>query len=119
MKKILVIDDSPVVREQLGAVLGRAGFAVVEACDGLDAITKVDDTIGMMLCDVNMPHMNGLEMLEQLKADAKWTAVPVVMLTTEGHPSLILRAKKAGAKGWLVKPFNPEQLVATVRRFVS
>jgi two-component system chemotaxis response regulator CheY len=116
MKKILVVDDSPTVRQQVNLALSQAGFQVVEAVDGLDAIGKVDGSVAMLICDVNMPRMNGLEMLEKLHGDPRWKALPVVMLTTEGQPALMDRAKKAGAKGWIVKPFKADLLVAAVRR---
>jgi two-component system chemotaxis response regulator CheY len=119
MKKILVIDDSPTVRQQVGLALSQAGFQVVEAVDGLDAIGKVDASVAMLICDVNMPRMNGLEMLEKLRTDVRWKTLPVVMLTTEGQPALIERAKKAGAKGWIIKPFKAELLVAAVQRLTA
>ncbi len=119
MKKILVIDDSPTVRQQVGLALTQAGYQVVEAVDGVDGIAKVDATVAMLICDVNMPRMNGLEMLEKLRTDARWQALPVVMLTTEGQPGLIDRAKKAGAKGWIIKPFKAELLVAAVQRLTA
>lgn len=119
MKKILVIDDSPTVRQQVGLALSQAGFQVLEAVDGMDAIGKVDASVAMLICDVNMPRMNGLEMLEKLRADARWKTLPVVMLTTEGQPALIERAKKAGAKGWIIKPFKAELLVAAVQRLTA
>ena len=119
MKKILVIDDSPTVRQQVGLALTQAGYQITEAVDGMDAINKVDESIAMLICDVNMPRMNGLEMLEKLRTDARWAALPVVMLTTEGQPGLIERAKKAGAKGWIVKPFKAELLVAAVKRLTA
>jgi two-component system, chemotaxis family, chemotaxis protein CheY len=119
MKKILVVDDSPTVRQQVGLALSQAGYQVVEAVDGLDAIGKVDASIAMLICDVNMPRMNGLDMLEKLRADARWGTLPVVMLTTEGQPGLIDRAKQAGAKGWIIKPFKAELLVAAVKRLTA
>jgi two-component system chemotaxis response regulator CheY len=119
MKKILVIDDSATVRQQVGLALAQAGFQVIEAVDGYDAIAKVDATVAMLICDVNMPRMNGLEMLEKLRTDARWHKLPVVMLTTEGQPGLIERAKKAGAKGWIIKPFKAELLVAAVQRLTA
>jgi two-component system chemotaxis response regulator CheY len=119
MKKILVIDDSPTVRQQVGLALSQAGFQVVEAIDGVDAIAKVDASIAMLICDVNMPRMNGLELLEKLRGDARWKALPVVMLTTEGQPGLIERAKKAGVKGWIIKPFRADLLVAAVQRITA
>ena len=119
MKKILVIDDSPTVRQQVGLALSQAGFQVVEAVDGLDAIGKVDASVSMLICDVNMPRMNGLEMLETIKRDGKNANLPCLMLTTECQPQLIERAKKAGAKGWIIKPFKAELLVAAVTKLVA
>ena len=119
MKKILVIDDSPTVRQQVGLALSQAGYQVIEAVDGVDGISKVDATIAMLICDVNMPRMNGLEMLEKLRTDARWNALPVVMLTTEGQASLLDRAKNAGAKGWIIKPFKAHLLVAAVQKLTA
>lgn len=115
-RKILVVDDSPTIRQQVGSALSQAGFDVVEAIDGVDALAKVDPTTAMMICDINMPRMNGLELVEKMRADARWSAVPVVILTTEGSPAHIARAKSAGAKGWIIKPFKADILVATVQR---
>jgi len=115
-KKILVVDDSPTIRQQVGAALSQAGFEVVEAVDGVDGLSKVAPTISMMICDINMPRMNGLELVEKLHGDARWTSLPVVMLTTEGNPAHIARAKKAGAKGWIIKPFKADLLIAAVQR---
>jgi len=111
--KVLVVDDSMMVRRQVGMALTAAGFAVVEATDGADALAKLSAhvDIGLVVCDVNMPRMNGLEFLEKVRA-----GLPVMMLTTEGQPELIQRAKALGAKGWLVKPFKPELLVAAARK---
>jgi two-component system, chemotaxis family, chemotaxis protein CheY len=119
MSKILVIDDSPTVRQQVGLALTQAGYEVLEAVDGIDAISKIDPSIAMLICDVNMPRMNGLEMLEKLRTDPRWSALPVVMLTTEGQPGLIERAKKAGAKGWIIKPFKADLLIAAVKRLTA
>jgi two-component system chemotaxis response regulator CheY len=120
-KKILVVDDSPTVRQQVANALAGTGFDLLEACDGAEGLTKVegDSEIGLVILDVNMPRMNGLEMLEAMKAGGKNAAVHVVMLTSEGQQSLIERAKKAGAKGWIVKPFKPELLVAAVKKLLS
>jgi len=119
MKTILVVDDSPTVRQLVGMTLTQAGFSFIEAVDGIDAIGKVTPAISMVLCDINMPRMNGLETIEKLRADARWATLPIVMLTTEGQPSMIERAKKAGAKGWIIKPFKPEMLVAVVQRLTA
>jgi len=121
MKRALVVDDSPSVRQQVGLALRQAGFDVVEAADGAEGVERItsDPTIAVVICDVNMPRMNGLEMLEKVKADAAHARLPVIMLTSEGHPALIDRAKKAGAKGWIVKPFKADLLVAAVKKLVA
>lgn len=120
-KKVLVVDDSPTVRQQVSTALKQAGFEVVEACDGADGVSKVesDPLIGMAILDVNMPRMNGLEMLENVKGGGKNPNLHVIMLTSEGQQSLIERAKKAGAKGWIVKPFKAELLVAAVKKLLA
>jgi two-component system chemotaxis response regulator CheY len=120
-KKILVVDDSPTVRQQVSMALKQAGFEVAEATDGADGLSKVsaDSDIAMVILDVNMPRMNGLEMLEAVKAGGKNAGLHVIMLTSEGQQSLIERAKKAGAKGWIVKPFKAELLVAAVKKLLA
>jgi two-component system, chemotaxis family, chemotaxis protein CheY len=120
-KKVLVVDDSPTVRQQVSLALKQAGFEVVEATDGADGVAKVgsDTSIGMVILDVNMPRMNGLEMLETIKANGQNAGLAVIMLTSEGQQSLIDRAKKAGAKGWIVKPFKAELLVAAVKKLLA
>jgi two-component system, chemotaxis family, chemotaxis protein CheY len=120
-KKVLVIDDSASVRQQISHALVEAGFEVIEAIDGLDGVAKIEahPDLAMVLCDVNMPRMSGLELVETLLVDDKYAQLPIVMLTTEGHPSLIQRARQAGAKGWIIKPFKPALLVATVRKLAA
>jgi two-component system chemotaxis response regulator CheY len=120
-KKVLIVDDSRTVRQQLGIVLTEAGYEVVEASDGLDGAEKIaaSNDLAMVICDVNMPRMNGIEMLTFLKQDPKHANLLVLMLTTEGQPALIARAKAAGARGWIVKPFKPDLLLGTVRKLVG
>ena len=116
---ILVIDDSAMVRHQVGRALAAEGFSVVEATDGVDAIDKLARAPGtqLIVCDVNMPRMSGVEFLEHLAAHGP--SLPVVMLTTEGQPELIQRAKALGAKGWIVKPFKAHLLVAAVKKLTG
>lgn len=120
-KKILIVDDSSTVRQQVRAALSDAGFEVIEAADGVEAaeIIAGRKDVDAVLCDVNMPRMGGLEMLELVQAQGQLNGLPVVMLTTEGQPALVQRAKQAGARGWIVKPFKPEQLVATMRKLTA
>jgi two-component system, chemotaxis family, chemotaxis protein CheY len=113
---ILVVDDSLTVRRQVGAVLKAIGYTVLEAADGVDALAQLDahPTTSMIVCDVHMPNMNGLEFMEQLQL--RRSLVPVVVLTTEGQPELIRRAKSLGAKFWFIKPFKAEFLVAAAQK---
>jgi two-component system chemotaxis response regulator CheY len=119
--KILVVDDSMMVRQQVSRALTAAGFSVIDAVDGVDALQKLAQNQGtqLVVCDVNMPRMNGIEFLENLRKDAAFGRVPVVMLTTEGQPELIQQAKGLGAKGWIVKPFKPALLVAAVTKLTA
>jgi len=119
VKKILVIDDSETIRQQVKQALAAAGYDIVEAVDGVDGLEKLRamGDLDMALCDVNMPRMNGLDMIAELQRSG--SKVPVLMLTTEGQPSLIKRAREAGAKGWIVKPFKPELLVSAVAKLIA
>jgi two-component system, chemotaxis family, chemotaxis protein CheY len=118
MNSVLVIDDSLMVRRQVGGALRDVGYAVIEAVDGQDAVDQLEAGAQpkMVICDVNMPRMNGIEFLERLAA--RGGAIPVVMLTTEGDPEMIRRAKALGAKGWLIKPFKQEHLMAIAKKLV-
>jgi two-component system chemotaxis response regulator CheY len=120
-KKVLVVDDSATVRQQVAMALTQVGFDVVEAQDGQSGAETIarDATISLVICDVNMPRMNGLEMLAHVKSDPKHAALPILMLTTEGQPALMRKAKEAGAKGWIVKPFNAALLVTTVQKLTA
>jgi two-component system chemotaxis response regulator CheY len=117
----MIVDDSAMVRLQVRRALTEGGFVVVEAVDGqdaLDAIRRVPE-LDLIVCDVNMPRMNGLELLEHLRSDADLPAVPVVMLTTEGQPELIQQARGLGALGWIVKPFKADLLLAAARKLTA
>ncbi len=120
-KRVLVVDDSAAVRQQVAAVLVAAGYEVVEAADGVlgaEAIARMPD-LALVICDVNMPNMNGIDMVTTVKSDGRNSTLPIVMLTTEGQPALVEQAKKAGAKGWIVKPFKNEMLIAAVRKLAG
>ena len=121
LKKVLVIDDSWTVRQEVSVALQDAGFEVILAVDGEDGASKIGGTsdLSAVVTDINMPRMNGLEMLTLVKRDPKNAALPIIVLTTEGQPELIRQAKASGAKGWMVKPFKPELLVALVRKFAG
>jgi len=115
------VDDSITVRHSVSVVLKRAGFTMAEAADGQEGLAVVDSNrdLGMVICDINMPNMDGLDMVERVKSDPLNKALPILMLTTEGEMSLVKRAKRAGAVGWIVKPFDPNQLVQTVSKLTG
>ena len=120
-KKILVVDDSASVRQQVSLVLGQAGFTVIEAVDGVDGVEKINGNgdLAAVICDINMPRMNGLELVEKVRGGGQNVQLPIVMLTTEGQPALMQRAKQAGAKGWIIKPFKADILIATVKKLAA
>lgn len=119
-RKVLIVDDSETIRQQVASALERAGFGVVEATDGIDGLERASQNeLCMVILDVNMPRLNGLEMLERLKSDPRHAKLPVLMLTTEVQQSMIERAKKAGARGWMIKPVKMDQLVSTVNKLTS
>ena len=117
---VMVVDDSASVRMQASRALTSAGYDVIEAVDGLDALEKLAGgaTVALVVCDINMPRMSGVELVESL-AQQSTPQPPILMLTTEGHPALIQRAKASGAKGWMMKPFKPELLVAAARKLTA
>lgn len=116
-KRILTVDDSGSVRALVSQALRDAGFVVVEAVDGADALEKVAG-VDMVITDVNMPNMGGLELLARLREREDTRFVPILVLTTESQRGMREKAVKTGASGWIVKPFEPESLVAVVRRFL-
>jgi len=119
-RRVLIVDDSATIRQQVRVALTQAGFEVVEAVDGEDGLQKIrgDAALSAVICDINMPKMSGLELVEQIKGSGG-PSVPIVMLTTEGQPELVQRAKAAGAKGWIVKPFKPNLLVAALQKLTG
>jgi len=121
MKKILVVDDSETVRQQLGDALSQAGMEVVEARDGIDGLERVAEhhDLSMLVLDVNMPRLNGLDMLDKLKENPKTASLPVLILTTEAQSSMVTRARKAGAKAWLIKPVKMDMFIDVVQRLAN
>lgn len=121
MKNVLIVDDSATVRQQVGSVLRDAGFGVVEAADGIEGAESIEsrNDLAVVVCDINMPKMSGLEMLERVKGGGKNADLPIIMLTTESRPDLIERAKQLGAKGWVVKPFKAELFIKGLQKLVG
>jgi two-component system, chemotaxis family, chemotaxis protein CheY len=120
-RRVLIVDDSATIRQQVRMALAQAGFDVVEAADGEDGIAKIrsDSQIAAVICDINMPKKTGLELIEEVRSGGANSQVPIVMLTTEGQPAMVQRAKQAGAKGWIIKPFKAALLVAAVQKLTA
>lgn len=117
-KRILTVDDAESVRSLVSRTLGGAGYDIVEAVDGEDALEKISGDVNLVITDINMPGMSGLELLLRLRERPDTKFLPVLVLTTESQFELRQRALAAGATGWIVKPFAPASLVALVRRFL-
>jgi two-component system chemotaxis response regulator CheY len=118
-KTIMIIDDSVSLRQVVGIALADAGYEVIEACDGQDALDKLTGVkINLMICDVNMPNMDGITFLKALREQPRYKFTPVIMLTTEAGEEKKREGQAAGARAWVVKPFKPEQLLFAVSKLV-
>jgi two-component system, chemotaxis family, chemotaxis protein CheY len=119
-KTILSVDDSASIRQLITFTLSKEGYAVMEAVDGKDALEKVKvSPVDMVITDLNMPNMDGLELIRSLRGNPAFKFTPIVMLTTESALSKKDAGRDAGATGWIVKPFKPEQLIAVVKRLLG
>jgi len=117
MTKILVVDDSNSIRDMVSFTLKSAGYLTVEAKDGQEGLSKAQsDSFDLVISDVNMPNMDGITLCAELRKLPSFKFTPILMLTTESSGDMKLKGKSAGATGWLVKPFNPEKLLATIKR---
>lgn len=120
MATILTVDDSASMRQMLAFTLRSAGHEVVEACDGVDGIEKAkEQQVDAMIVDVNMPRMDGLTMIRDLRQVPAYAHTPMLVLTTESGTDKKMAGREAGATGWMVKPFQPEQLLQTLQRVIS
>jgi two-component system, chemotaxis family, chemotaxis protein CheY len=123
MKCIMVVDDSATIRASVTIVLKEFGYPVTEAENGADALKKMQDIktegrdIGLYITDVNMPVMDGITFVRELRKTDKFT--PILMLTTESGKSMIQEGRDAGASGWIIKPFKTEQFIAAVRKLIK
>jgi two-component system chemotaxis response regulator CheY len=113
----MTVDDSASLRQMVAFTLERAGFEVIQARDGRDALAKLQGRdVNLFLADLNMPVMDGIELTRQLRAMPQYRFVPIVVLTTESQADRKQQGKAAGATGWIVKPFDPEKLLAVVSK---
>ena len=119
-KKILAVDDSASVRKSISFILSQEGYEVTEAVDGVDGVEKAKaDKFNLVITDINMPNMDGIEMIKQLRALEGYKFTPIIALTTESQDSKMAEGKEAGATGWIVKPFTSEKLLAIVKKIIG
>lgn len=120
MATIMGVDDSPSMRQMVQFTLKAAGYDVVDAVDGVDALEKISgQTIDLFLTDVNMPRMDGITLIKEIRGLPEHKFTPILMLTTESGEDKKSEGKAAGATGWIVKPFNPDQLLSTIQRVLG
>jgi two-component system chemotaxis response regulator CheY len=119
-KIILCVDDSASIRQMVKLTLTGAGYQVVQAGDGAEGLAKARETaVNLVVTDLNMPVMDGLGLIRELRKLPSYRGVPIIFLTTESDPGLKQQAKAAGATGWITKPFQQEQLVSVVRKVIG
>jgi two-component system, chemotaxis family, chemotaxis protein CheY len=120
MARILAVDDSAAMRQMVGITLTGAGHQVEQACDGCEALQIAErHKFDLVITDVNMPNMDGITLVRELRTRANYKYVPLLVLTTEATQERKQQGKAAGATGWLVKPFNPERLLATIAKVLG
>lgn len=118
-KTILVIDDSEVIRQVVSTTLKSAGYNVLEGVDGVDALSKLTGVkVHLMICDVNMPNMDGISFIKEVKKMDDYKFTPIIMLTTETREEKRQEGRAAGARAWMVKPFQPDQMLKAVSKLI-
>jgi two-component system chemotaxis response regulator CheY len=118
-KTIMTVDDSASVRQMVSFTLRTAGYEVVEAIDGEDAMARLQGPVHLILTDLNMPRVDGIELVRRVRAHAGYRFVPIVLLTTESQESKKQAGRAAGATGWIVKPFQADKLLAVVKKVLG
>ena len=119
MKKILTVDDSSSVRQMVSFTLKNVGYEVVEAVDGKDGVSKAKEgKFDLIITDLNMPNLDGVQLITQVRGIPGYSFTPILMLTTESQQEKKDAGKKAGATGWIVKPFNAAQLTAALQKLL-
>jgi two-component system chemotaxis response regulator CheY len=118
-KVVLTVDDSASVRQMVKFTLCDAGYTVIEAVDGRDALAKLAQPVNLVITDLNMPNLDGIGLIRAGRANPACKGVPILMLTTESHESRKLEGKAAGATGWIVKPFTTQQILAVVKKVLG
>ncbi len=118
-RTILAVDDSTSLRQMVRFTLTDAGYTVIEATDGMDALSKLNDSVKLVVTDLNMPRLDGIGLIRKIRDGSPWRFVPIIVLTTESQGTKKQEARAAGATGWIVKPFQASQLVAVVKKVLG
>lgn len=119
-KKILVVDDSATVRQAIGLHLEKAGYRNISANDGLEALDKIaTESVDMIITDINMPRLDGFELIKQARQLPKTKYIPIIVLTTESSDEVKMKGKAAGATGWIVKPFKADHLLKVIKMTIG
>ena len=119
-KKILAVDDSASIRKSISFVLSQENYEVIEAVDGIDGLSKEKKKkIDLFITDINMPNMDGIQLIKELRAMPEYKFTPIIALTTENQDSKMQEGKQAGATGWIVKPFTSEKLISIIKKIVG
>lgn len=120
MKRVLVVEDSVSIRQKIHEILLNNGYSVEEAIDGMDGMRKLEGAAyDCIITDINMPNMNGIELIKKVRSQDGNKLVPILVLTTESQADMLRLGRKAGATGWLVKPFNEDKLIKTLGRIIE
>jgi two-component system, chemotaxis family, chemotaxis protein CheY len=119
-KTIMVVDDSASIRQMVNFTIKNAGYEVIEAVDGRDALNKISgNQVHMVVTDLNMPNLDGIGLIKGVRANPSHKFIPIILLTTESQESKKTEGKQAGATGWIVKPFKPEQLIGVIKKVLG
>lgn len=119
-KKILAVDDSISIRKSISFILGQENYDVTEAEDGADGLKKaMSDKFGLIITDINMPNMDGIQFIKELRNTSEYKFTPIIVLTTENQDSKMQEGRAAGATGWIVKPFSSDKLIAVVKKILG
>ena len=118
-QQILIVDDSAAIRQSMRYVMEGAGYEVIEASNGREALAVIKPQTRLVISDINMPEMNGIDLVKSLRSGTSHKTIPIIILTTESQDEMKQKGKEAGATAWMVKPFPPEQLIAVIKRCIG
>ncbi len=116
---ILIVDDSTAIRKSMRFILEKEGYVVNEASNGADCISKIQPETNLIISDVNMPEMDGVEMLRKIRGSGQYRTIPVIILTTVSQEDMMKKGKDMGATAWLLKPFKPENLIGVINKVIG